>query len=97
MKKHLLLLLLSSFIFNSAAQGTDPLRTTDFEAQQIWVDSIANGMSLDEKIGQLFMVQAYANSDEKHQESVIEMISKYHVGGLIFMQGSPKKAGLFNE
>ena len=98
MKKHLLLLLLSSFIFNSAAQGTDPLRTTDFEAQQIWVDSIANGMSLDEKIGQLFMVQAYANSDEKHQESVIEMISKYHVGGLIFMQGSPKKqASLTNK
>ena len=91
MKKYLLLLLLSSFIFNSTAQGTDPLRTTDFEVQEIWVDSIVNGMSVDEKLGQLFMMQAYSNSDTKHQESITEMIRKYHVGGLIFMQGTPEK------
>nr|AOE09910.1 beta-N-acetylglucosaminidase, glycoside hydrolase family GH3 [uncultured bacterium]CCG00861.1 beta-N-acetylglucosaminidase glycoside hydrolase family 3 protein [uncultured Flavobacteriia bacterium] len=91
MKKCLLTLLLSSFIFISAAQRKDPLRTTDFEVQEIWVDSIANGMSLEEKIGQLFMVQAYSNADTKHQESITEMIRKYHVGGLIFMQGTPEK------
>ena len=91
MKKYLLLLLLSSFIFNSTAQGTDPLRTTDFEVQEIWVDNIVNGMSVDEKLGQLFMMQAYSNSDTKHQESITEMIRKYHVGGLIFMQGTPEK------
>jgi beta-glucosidase-like glycosyl hydrolase/CubicO group peptidase (beta-lactamase class C family) len=91
MKKNLWMLLLSSFIFNGVAQINDPLKTIDFQAQEFWVDSIANSMSIDEKIGQLFMVQAYSNLEIKHQKFITEMITKYHVGGLIFMQGTPRK------
>ena len=50
-----------------------------------------NTMSIDEKIGQLYMVQAYSNLDQKHEDFITEMISKYHVGNLVFMQGTPKK------
>ena len=91
MKKSILLLLLTLIGFNILAQRLDPLRTTDFEAQNIWVDSIMNTMSIDEKIGQLYMVQAYSNLDQKHEDFITEMITKYHVGNLIFMQGTPKK------
>ena len=83
--------------FGYQAQSLDPLRTKDFEAQEIWVDSILNNMSVDEKIGQLFMVQAYSNSDKKHENFITEMITKYHVGNLIFMQGTPEKQAKLNN
>jgi beta-glucosidase-like glycosyl hydrolase/CubicO group peptidase (beta-lactamase class C family) len=79
------------FSLSSMAQNFDPLRTDDYAAQEKWVDSILSTLSVDQKIGQLFMVQAYSNKDEKHTEFIREMITKYHVGNLIFMQGTPKK------
>ncbi|MCG1035583.1 glycoside hydrolase family 3 N-terminal domain-containing protein [Polaribacter sargassicola] len=91
MKKELLILLLVGFVFNLSTQSVDPLRTKDAEFQEIWVDSIINNMTLDEKIGQLFMIQAYSNKDKKHEDFITEMITKYHVGNLIFMQGTPEK------
>ena len=98
MKKSILLLLLTLIGSNIVAQRLDQLRTIDLEAQNIWVDSIINTMSIDEKIGQLYMVQAYSNLDQKHEDFITEMITKYHVGNLIFMQGTPKKqAELTNE
>ena len=66
--KKIVLLLLIAFVNQLQSQNIDPLRTKDFEAQQIWVDSILNTMTIDEKIGQLFMIQAYSNKDKKHED-----------------------------
>ncbi|WP_372745450.1 glycoside hydrolase family 3 N-terminal domain-containing protein [Lutibacter sp.] len=84
-----LFLLLNVWLFN--AQTNDPLKDKNELAQKKWVDSVLSKMSIDEKIGQLFMVQAYSNSDEKHSEGIDSLVEKYHVGGLIFMQGTPEK------
>ncbi len=78
-------------------QSTDPLRAKDFKHQQKWVDSLMNSMTIDEKIGQLFMVQAYSNLGEKHTSFIKNMITKYHVGNLIFMQGTPEKQVTLNN
>ena len=56
-----------------------------------WVDSIIKNMTLDEKIGQLFMVAAYSNKDETSYQNVDKYIKEYKVGGLIFFQGTPQK------
>jgi beta-N-acetylhexosaminidase len=56
-----------------------------------WTDSILPTMSLDQKIGQLMMVAAYSNRDKKHLESLENLVSNYHVGGLIFFQGGPQR------
>ena len=48
-------------------------------------------MTIDQKIGQLFMIQAYSNKDKKHKAVIENLVKKYEVGGLIFMQGTPKK------
>ena len=77
--------------FNSYSQNLDPLRTDDYYAQEKWVDSILNSMTIDQKMGQLFMIQAYSNLDTVHENKIKEMIQKYHVGNLIFMQGTPNK------
>jgi len=61
----------------------------DTDAQKLWVDSLYNTMTLDEKLGQLFMVQAYSNKDSLHVSSVEKLIKENKVGGVIFFQGGP--------
>ena len=84
-------------MFNFTAQSVDPLRTEDAVAQTNWVEHVLKNMTLDEKIGQLFMVQAYSNKDKNHEDFITEMITKYHVGNLIFMQGTPQKQAVLNN
>lgn len=97
MRIKIILLFLIGFLFKVQSQTIDPLQTRDFETQEIWVDSILSNMSVEEKIGQLFMVQAYSNLDDKHEDFITEMITKYHVGNLIFMQGTPEKQAVLNN
>ncbi|PWJ54725.1 beta-glucosidase-like glycosyl hydrolase [Dyadobacter jejuensis] len=54
-----------------------------------WVDSTLSSLSLDEKIGQLFMVATYSNRDNRHYNYIDKLINEYHLGGLIFFQGGP--------
>jgi len=87
-------------VFNGAflqAQNFDPLVANDSLAQKKWVDTLLNTMTIDEKIGQLFMVQAYSNKDKKHSDFIEALIEEYHIGGLIFMQGTPEKQALLNN
>lgn len=63
-----------------------------------WVDSVYNKMTFDERVGQLFMVAAYSNKDSTHIKSIENLISCYHLGGLIFFQGGPgRQAKLTNR
>lgn len=59
------------------------------EFDSTWVDSLMNKMSLEQKIGQLFMVQAYSNNKNINTEEVLKYIDQFQVGGIIFMQGGP--------
>ena len=61
------------------------------DTSNTWVDSVLNSMTLEEKIGQLFMVAAYSNKDESSYKTVDKYIKEYKVGGLIFFQGTPQK------
>ncbi len=79
------------------AQLNNPLVTVDGVAQKSWVDTILKEMTVEEKIGQLFMVQAYSNADKKHEKFMTDMIQKYHVGNLIFMQGTPEKQAVLTN
>ncbi|MBE0422706.1 MAG: serine hydrolase [Lutibacter sp.] len=79
------------FLGTGYAQQIDPLLTSDIKNQEKWVDGIMQKLTLKQKIGQLFMVQAYSNRDEKHTSEIKKTIKKYRIGGLIFMQGTPEK------
>ena len=80
------------------AQSIDPLLVKDTLAQQKWVDTLLNNMTIDEKIGQLFMVAAYSNKDDNHEKFIANLIEKYHIGALIFFQDDPlKQAKLTNK
>lgn len=56
-----------------------------------WVDSVFNGLSADERLGQLFMIRAHSDKGAEHIASVENLIKKYHVGSLCFFQGTPEK------
>ena len=97
MLKKLLFFSFVMVMINSFGQNLDPLRTDDYFEQERWVDSILSSMSIDQKIGQLFMIQAYSNRDSVHENKIKAMIQDYHIGNLIFMQGTPiKQAQLTN-
>jgi beta-N-acetylhexosaminidase len=63
-------------------------------AATAWVDSIFKSMSLEEKIGQLFIIRAHSDLGDDHVASVLNQIKKYHVGGLCFFQGTPEKQAI---
>ncbi|AWI27276.1 glycoside hydrolase family 3 N-terminal domain-containing protein [Flavobacterium pallidum] len=70
----------------------------DSDGESKWVDSIYGKMTLDEKLGQLFMISAYSNKDSVHFNMIDRMIRNYKIGGLIFFQGGPgRQARLTNR
>ncbi len=60
-----------------------------------WATEKLSNMSLDEKIGQFFMVAAYSNQGEKHLKEVESLVTNEKVGGIIFFQG--EKANLVSS
>lgn len=62
-----------------------------------WVDSVLNSLNLDEKIAQLLMVASYSYMGEEHLQNISDIISKYNVGGIIFMKGSPVRQALMTN
>ena len=55
-----------------------------------WADSILQTLSLDEKIGQLFMVAANGrDTNEDYYLKIDSLVENYNLGGLIYFQSSP--------
>ena len=74
-----------SFPFLVYSCKKDTIKTQDIiNKKTTWVDSIYNNMSIEEKVGQLFMVAAYSNSDSLHTNTIKTRIVKNHIGGLVF-------------
>ena len=76
----------------NAQKPSDPLLVIGDElGQRIWVDSIYSSMTLEEKVGQLFVVQAFSNKNKNHKNDIINDIRNNNIGGVIFSKGSPDK------
>lgn len=76
----------------------NPLVAVDSIAQKQWVDSVYNSLNLQERIGQLIMVDMYSNKDKAHVNFVKKLVTDQKVGGVIFFQGGPmRQATLTNE
>ncbi|WP_111682740.1 glycoside hydrolase family 3 N-terminal domain-containing protein [Winogradskyella tangerina] len=93
------LILLYFFIHLSFAQTatTNPLITKDSTAQNRWVDSIYNSMSVKERIGQLFMVQVMSEKSDKENSKVVDLIKNEGIGGIIYSKGGPYRQARLNN
>ncbi len=54
----------------------------------LWVDSLLKDMTLQEKIGQLFMIRAHSDKGEEHIKSVEHQVKNLKVGGICLFQGT---------
>ncbi len=54
-----------------------------------WADSVLDRMTLEEKIGQLFMVQMQSVWPQRDLDSLASLIRNYHIGGIIVFKGGP--------
>ena len=61
------------------------------QSEQSWVDSLYNQMTLDQKIGQLFMVMAYPDGNASKRMATSKQIKKQHIGGVLFSKGTSKQ------
>lgn len=101
--KHWFLTLFLSVWFGVTGGGTAPIQPLLTEPEFLqskseWVDKTFSAMTLDERIGQLFMVAAYSNKDAAHFLELERLVSEYHIGGLIFFQGGPlRQAHMCNK
>ncbi len=88
-------LILSIFLLTSFSEPVYPPME---QLATEWAEQKVADMSMDEMIGQLFMIRAHSDLGEDHIKSVKDQINKYKVGGLCFFQGTPtKQAELTNK
>lgn len=99
MRKILLVSFAVLLCFSGISQEKNPLIVKgDFHNQKKWVDSIYENMTLQEKLGQLFMVDIFSSDPKVKTDKIKDLISNYHIGGIIFSKGGPmRQAKLNNE
>jgi beta-glucosidase-like glycosyl hydrolase/CubicO group peptidase (beta-lactamase class C family) len=86
------------FISINIVNGQNPLVDMDSVGQKQWVDFQYSGMTLEHKIGQLFMVSIASNQNKAATTRINDLIAKHHIGGVIFSKGGPvRQANLCNE
>ena len=88
MNRSIIVLFFSLFSFSLFSQN--PLLTYDHENQKIWVDSVYNSLTVDQKIGQLFTIWVATKQGPEKMKEVSEKIKKNYLGGLIFSLGNIK-------
>ena len=85
-----------SYLVN--AQVVDPLLALNPEAQKQWVDSVYNSLSLRQKIGQLFMVDAFSSKGDAEFFRLEKLVKEQEIGGIIFSKGGPgRQAKMHNK
>ncbi|MCC1485355.1 glycoside hydrolase family 3 N-terminal domain-containing protein [Winogradskyella immobilis] len=75
----------------------NPLLSEDIEAQQKWVDSLYDSMSLKQRVGQLFMVQVFSEQGVKHENEISSLIRNQEIGGVIYSKGGPGRQAKLNN
>ena len=76
----------------------NPLVVKDSIAQKAWVENQYANMSLQQKVGQLFMVSVASNQSKTATDRVKNLVKEQGVGGVIFLVGGPvQQAKLTND
>lgn len=63
------------------------LARADARSMEVWVDSVMAQMTLDQKIGQLMMIEAENSGSKASLSALTKSVEEYGVGGLLFRKG----------
>ncbi len=82
--------LISSIDDSSILIKNSPVYQDKFTEQ--WADSLLDYMSIEQKIGQLFMIIGSGkNLNETYFKSIDTLITNYGIGGVMFLQSNPSE------
>jgi beta-N-acetylhexosaminidase len=83
-----LTILAFALLFSIAATAQ---KAPDFLTQHnaAWVENTLKGMTIDEKIGQLFMPRGNYSGKGYEPEKLLKWVKEYHLGGIVFFAGQP--------
>ena len=88
---------ITGLIVSAAAPRTQQEPGPTSLAEQNWVDSVFTSLTPDQRLGQLFMVAAYSNKDRRHVQGIDALVKNYGVGGLMFLQGGPRRQAILTN
>ena len=73
--------------------------TKDLDKKAVkYADSLYAKLSMDERIGQLYIVALYTNKDQNHISAVRKLVEQERIGGIILMQDdAEQEIALVNE
>ncbi len=86
-----------AFVIKKSRPGVTKTGPDFLRLESRWIDSVYASLNSDQRLAQLFMVAAYSNKDMKHVAEIRELVQKYNIGGLIFMQGGPVREAKLNN
>ena len=87
MKRIYTLYTLLFFSYSIFSQQINPLYQNPQQLK--WVDSIYSRMSLDEKVGQLFMPFIASDDTPENRAKIKKLIDSLHIGNFFFLKGHP--------
>lgn len=87
--KQLYFTIICVFAVLSLQAQAGPLVASDTLGQVRWVNQQYDQMSLDQKLGQLFMIQLSSNMNGQQLQKRIALLEEENLGGIIFSTGSP--------
>ncbi|SDG98197.1 glycoside hydrolase family 3 N-terminal domain-containing protein [Psychroflexus sediminis] len=88
---------LMAFFSFTCVLAQNSLFSEDINSQRKWVDSLYSNLSLEEKIGQLFMIDVFTNKSDAELENIADFIKTNHIGGVIFSKGNPYRQAQFTN
>lgn len=89
LRTYWVLLALGGSVFATAQGQPGHFSPIHWESSPHWVDSLLMEMTLEQKIGQLFMVPVYSREGHAQLQQAMQQLEDFHIGGIIMMQGGP--------
>lgn len=83
--------------FLCTAQNPDYSHWRRDEACMKWVDSVYGRLSMEERIGQFFMLPAYTSGKNYNMDTVLNLVKQGHAGGVIFFKGMPDAQAIWTN
>lgn len=96
-KNYLKVVFMMAFFSFNCVYAQSSLFSEDLKSQREWVESTYSSMSLEEKIGQLFMIDVFTNKSNSELEQLEKFIKSNHIGGIIFSKGNPYRQAKFTN
>ncbi len=91
MKRFAAIILLAGIAFSARAQVFDARGLTFLDAATRWVDSVMEGLSLEQRVAQLMVVRVPLNMTDQQAQEFSERMNGYGAGGVCFFVGTAER------